>query len=240
MRSTPSATTLSVSTWALGGVRDTDQFGFGFGPDSQYNLTGRLTGLPWYAAQGRRLLHVGLSYSHRFRANDAVRFRQRPEANLSPVRFVDTESVVADGVDLINPELAMVLGPFSLQGEYTRALVNAAQGSDPDFGGFYVYGTYFLTGEHRIYKPKAGVFDRVVPKRNFDGKGGPGAWEVGVRYSLLDLDDAGVSGGELSGLTGAVNWYPNPNTRVMLNYVLADLDNVGDTNIFQARFQIDF
>lgn len=32
-----------------------------------YNLTVRVTGLPWYAEEGARLVHLGLSYSHGIR-----------------------------------------------------------------------------------------------------------------------------------------------------------------------------
>lgn len=227
-------------TWAAGAFRETDDFGQGFGEDSEYNVTARLTALPWYMDKGRQLLHLGFSYSHKFRNNDPVRFRQQPEAHLSPVRFVDTKGFASDGADLVNPEAALVFGPFSLQGEYFHAFVDAPDAGDPEFNGYYVMGSYFLTGEHRRYEAKSGVFSRVKPRHNFDGKGGLGAWEVGLRYSHLDLDDAGIRGGELDDLTVGLNWYLNPNTRVMLNYVFADLDDVGDTNIFQTRFQIDF
>jgi phosphate-selective porin OprO/OprP len=71
-------------------------------------------------------------------------------------------------------------------------------------------------------------------------KGGLGAWEVGVRYSQVDLNDSIVSGGELDDITIGLNWHLNPNVRVMLNYVRADLDDVGDADIFQTRFQVDF
>ena len=47
-------------------------------------------------------------------------------------------------------------------------------------------------------------------------------------------------------MTLGVNWYLNPNTRVMLNYVKADPtldsdgDSDGDADLFGMRFQIDF
>ena len=104
----------------------------------------------------------------------------------------------------------------------------------------YIQGSYFLTGEKRNYKTSSGAFDRVKPKENFRFGGGPGAWEAAVRYSSIDLDDSGVSGGELKDITVGLNWYLNPNTRIMWDYIRADLDDVGDANLFLMRFQVDF
>jgi phosphate-selective porin OprO/OprP len=180
------------------------------GEEDEYNITARVTGLPWYEEKGGRLLHLGVSYSHKFGDGEdgaTVRFRQRPEAHLSPVRFVDTTDISTDGVDLIAPEAALVFGAFSAQGEYFHASVDRANGSDVDFHGFYLYVSYFLTGEHRSYSKNKGAFDRVKPKQNFglDKEKGWGAWEI-----------------------------------AMGNYIFADLDNVGETNIFQLRFQVDW
>jgi phosphate-selective porin OprO/OprP len=226
-------------TWALGAFRETDGFGDGFG-DSEYNVTARATGVPWYGDEGRRVLHLGLSYSHEFRSNDAIRFASKPEAHLSPVDFVDTLDIASDGVDLLNPELALVYGPFSLQAEYTYAAVEATNGPNPDFDGYYAMASYFLTGEHRRYDRSKGAFVRVSPAENFSSTGGWGAWEVALRYSVLDLDDDGISGGELDDWTLGINWYLNPFARIMFNYILADLEHVGDTQIFQTRFQLTF
>ena len=224
------------ATWAVGGFRDVDDFGSGFGEDSLYNLTGRITGLPFYAADGTQLLHVGLSYSHQFRNDDAVRFRSRPESSLYEVRLVDTGSVVADGVDLLSPEVAVVMGPLSLQAEYMQAWVDAA-GDNPRWHGYYAFVSYFLTGESRAYESDKGIFGRIRPRSDFavDGSGW-GAWEVALRYSNLDLEQ---EGGELDDVTLGLNWYLNPNARVMLNYVHADVDGSGDTHILQSRFQVD-
>lgn len=226
-------------TYALGVYRDVDDFGFGFGEDDDYNFTGRITGTPIYADDGRRLVHLGVAYSYQMREG-GVRYRQRPSAHLSPVRFVDTGTIDADSVNLLGLEAAGVLGPVSVQGEYVPTWVDASEAGDPSFQGYYVLATYFLTGESRTYKGAAGTFSRVKPKSNFDGKGGAGAWEVGIRYAALDLEDSGIDGGEMWDLTAGVNWYLNPNVRVMVNYVFADLDQVGEANIFQSRFQIDF
>ncbi|MCH7520959.1 MAG: hypothetical protein IIB42_04535, partial [Candidatus Marinimicrobia bacterium] len=168
-------------TWAAGVFRDTDDFGDGV-EDGNFNITGRVTGLPWYRENGRKLLHLGLAYS--FRSPDETRFRDRPEAHLSPVRLVDTGSFPVDNERRIGTELALVYGPFSFQSEYMRSDVDTDLVGNRDFDAFYAMASYFITGENRAYKRSAGAFDRVKPKRNFSLNGedrGPGAWEVALR-----------------------------------------------------------
>jgi phosphate-selective porin OprO/OprP len=230
-------------TWAIGGFRETDDQAKGFSADSAYNMTMRFTGLPWYENQGRQLVHLGLSYSHKFRHDDQVRFTARPEVNLVP-NFADTKAFVSDGIDLINPEFAAVYGPFAFQAEYTQALVGQPTGKDLNFSGYYLEAAYTLTGEHRQYKDTAGTFTGIKPKRNFDGQGGWGAWEIATRYSALDLDDSTIRGGKLRGFTTGLNWYLNPNMRLMGNYGIADGRTgnklFGDMSIFQVRAQVAF
>jgi phosphate-selective porin OprO/OprP len=226
-------------TWAVGAFRDTDDFGSGEGDN--YNLTGRVTGLPLYENKGEQLVHLGFDYSYRH-FDDDVRIRRRPESHLAG-RLANTDWFPADNANAIGLEGALVYGPASVQAEYITAMVDSSVGGDPDFSGYYIEGSYFLTGEHRRYKTSSGVFDRTKPNKNFLGKDrGPGAWQVAARYSHLDLTDGNINGGELDGFTLGLNWYLNPNTRIMLNYVYADADKLydGDVNIFQTRFQIEF
>ena len=49
-----------------------------------------------------------------------------------PRSIVDTSDILVDDVNLINPELALVYGPFSLQSEYFQALL-AADAADDRF-----------------------------------------------------------------------------------------------------------
>ncbi|MFQ5696902.1 MAG: OprO/OprP family phosphate-selective porin [Myxococcota bacterium] len=230
-------------TWAAGGFYGTNDFASSDtteGNDKQFNATARLTALPWYRDQGARLLHLGLSYSHKFRTRDMLRFRKRPEAHLAAHRLVDTGNVLVDGADLVTPEVALVWGPFSIQAEYTRIFLDAVGMRNSDFEGYYVQASYFLTGEHRRYAPAHGAFSRVSPITDFTLGGGPGAWELAVRYSRIDLDDAGVSGGRLGDLAVGVNWHLNPNVRLMLDYVHSRLASTGDVNLAEGRFQVDF
>ena len=223
--------------WAIGAFRDTDDFGNGFG-ESEYNVTARVTGTPYYADEGAKLLHLGFGYSHQFRSADLISFESTPESHITPIDYVGTGDFPTDGVDIFNPEMALVYGPASLQGEYVLSQVDVA--STANLYGFYVQGSYFLTGEHRNYVRSSGRFDRIRPESDFTPSGGMGAWELAARWSQLDLVDHTVSGGELKDFTAGINWYLNPFTRIMFNYVLADLDNVGKTSVWQTRVQVDF
>jgi phosphate-selective porin OprO/OprP len=224
-----------------------DDFGDFFNDFDNDQITARVAGQPWYHDE-THLLHLGLGYTHLFRDDNdnTLRFRTRPETHITDTRLVNTGSFFADNANKLNPEAAFVFGPFSVQGEYFWVNTDASDVDDPTFTGWYVFGSWFITGESRAYKQSSATFDRVKPKNNFSLKEpGWGAWELAARYSTIDLNDEDIQGGEEYNITGGLNWYLNPNTRIMFNYVYADLKNragVEDDhiNIFEARFQVDF
>lgn len=243
-------------TYAAGVFRNSDAFGDSEGGRSTeggYSYTARITGLPFYEDGGKKLLHTGVSVSAQNAFDNDFRFAARPEMNMADT-FVDTGSFIDAGnvgewATYVNPEIALVWGAFSFQTEYTFANIDLddnTAGSDPDFSGWYAYGSYFLTGEHRKYGMKRGVFGRIKPYQNFDWNGGWGAIELKARYSELDLNDEGINGGRLNDLTLGVTWYLNPNTKVMFDYVHADVDrraialDDGEADLFGMRFQVDF
>lgn len=227
----------SRMTWAAGLFRDTDDTGFDM-DDGGYNLTGRLTGLPWYKNKGQSLLHLGAAYSYR-NPDETLRYRARPETPMTD-RFVDTGAVAADRANLLGLEAAWVAGPVSLQTEYVRANADRTGVSDVDFSAYYAQASYFLTGERRPYSTSSGTFGLVKPKRNFRFGGGPGAWELKARYSTIDLNDKDIRGGELDNLSAGVNWYLNPNMRIMWDYIRTDVDDVGQADILLMRLHAFF
>lgn len=204
----------------------------------EYNVTGRVAVVPYDEDGGRRLVHVGVAASRRSPTGDAVEYSSRPENHLAP-RYVSA-SVAATDVNVFAGEGAVVLGPLSVQGEILQAATNSVDGKDPAFLAYYAFASFFLTGEHRPYSASTGTFGRVKPRSSFDGEGGKGAWEAAARFSHLDLDDAGVTGGRLDDVTVGLNWYLNPNFRWMLDYVHADLEKAGTSNAVLTRFQTDF
>ncbi len=231
-------------SYAAGVFRDTDDGGDA-NAEGNYGLTGRITAVPWYEEDGRRLWHVGASGSYRS-VNDDFRFRTRPEIHLTSTRFLDTGFFPVDNLILTGVESALVLGPVSLQGEYNRADLDSPRFGDLEFDGYYVQGSWVLTGENRSYRMSNGSLGGVRPRNNFRWHGeerGPGAWELAARYSTLDLDDGFIRGGTQDNWTVGLNWYLNPSIRLMFNYVRGDVSNDlydGDLEGFQGRFQIGF
>jgi phosphate-selective porin OprO/OprP len=232
--------------YAVGVFRDTDDFGETHDDDDGNAVTMRLTASPLYASKGFWVGHLGVNYSHRTEPNNMVRYRQRPEFHQAH-RFVNTGHIHSDDQDLLGVEGALVLGPFSVQSEWihswTERNLRAYQMPGLDFDGAYVQGSFFLTGEHRKYKRKDAACSRVKPKNNFclkKGKSGIGAIELVGRYSMIDLNSNDVMGGQMEDMTFGINWYLNPNTRLMFDWVHSDVEDIGDWNGFGVRVQVDF
>lgn len=245
--------------WGLGYFRsNSDPVGDDVGDNFESAITGRVTYLPYYdeATNGERLVHLGLGYSARGADEEQVRFRTQPEARIGAATpnvpfFVDTGPIPADSYQLVGLEAACVCGPFSLQSEYMLAPVDSQNDGSLCFQGWYLVGSWFLTGEHRPYRRDIGVFDRVIPHEEavrYDADKrfacGPGAWEIAVRISQIDLNDGPIQGGELTDFTVGLNWYLNPYLRFTSNYVRAMCDHpVGgesNTDIFATRVGFEF
>ena len=214
--------------------------------DESWALSARAAFAPVRGPSG--LLHTGLAASYRAFDDGRIRFRARPESFLADVFLVDTGAITdVDEVLRYGLEAAAVVGPFSFQSEYIGTNVRRKGGrSNLDFDGWYVYASYSPTGESRPYDGNRGVFERIAPYRPLGGKG-LGAWELGLRYSHLDLSDEDVIGGTQDLITLGLNWYPNFNTRLMANYIrVLDVDRPGRTfdgaqaDIVQIRGQMDF
>ncbi len=219
--------------WNVAFVQEEDNFGIDFSRNP--SITAR------FAAAFRPkgfLLHVGGDYVRRVAEEDGTfRFVERPESHLAP-QFVDTGDFLAERMDMGILEGAVRKGPLSIQGEYVRSFISSEETGDPQFYSFYVYASYFLTGESRPYDTERGSFGRPDPTRVLrDGSGGIGALEVAFRFSRVDLTDQGVDGGVLNDWTAAFNWYPSPETRVMFNAILADRQGAKSVGIFQIRVQ---
>ena len=236
-------------TWWLSGFRaPVDAFGGNVGDNAGYGMAARATAV--VIDDGDAIVHLGGAYSLIYPTTDMARYRSTPEffdtdALLgSTPAFVDTGVIAADHVNLFAGELAATSGAWHAQGELLYAVVDRLAGSSVAFSGVTFQSGWILTGEHRPYDRKNAVLGRVVPCENFGLNGGCGAWEVAARWSYLDLNDAGVNGGQLNNVTAGLNWYLNRYTKLQLNYIHAFLKTPGlgdsDADIVAMRAQIDF
>ena len=251
------------ATWALGTF--TNQTGFDQPPTFVYDHWGldytmRGTYLPWYdePSGGRGLLHTGVDYTYRSAPDNTMNLASRPESAFAP-SVVNMTLTDITNMQVWAAETALVYGPLSLQSEVYYSNLNHLTANSNDFWGGYAFVSYFLTGENRPYNRKMGVFDRVRPYEDFfhvrtcDGSTctGRGAWELAYRFSYIDMLDGLTTKGAgiATDHTFGVNWYLNPFTRVMFNYVHSmDTYNVaagnritgGNLDVFEMRVAMDF
>lgn len=228
--------------WFAGAFRDANGAGDDLNNDSQgeHNLTGRVAGRPWVSESGTEFVHAGLAMSMRNPPNENVQYRSRPEVHTGP-QFVDTGTIAnMDNVFLTGLEGAAVFGPLSFQGEWVMSsLTGQRDAEDYDFDAQSIQASYFLTGENREYDAAGARMDRIKVKKNY-GADGMGAWEVALRYSTIDLNDGDIEGHELDDWTLGLNWYLNPNTRVMFDVVRAERQDLPSIYAFTVRFMVDF
>lgn len=216
--------------------------------DEARDATARFTYAP--VAGAEQVLHVGIAASRRIpdAADDQFRFQTRFENRFSTAQAIDTFAITqVEHVDLVGLEFAGVEGPFSLQGEYVRAMVNRAGGlSDESFDSYYGEVTYALTGESKNYKVTEARFDRILPRHKLSpGTGGWGAWQVAARWSEADLNGQVIRGGLLKDFTLGLRWIPHKHLLFMANYVHAYTDRYAptpndDPELFMLRAQFDF
>jgi phosphate-selective porin OprO/OprP len=240
--------------------------------DTNWEWNGRVSGMPWmesktkflhvgtsgsyinvnnnYLADGSALRSGGISFAHGLN-NNVDRTSISNTGNLTSGN--STTGNQANHLTRFGAESALVYGPFSAQGEYIATNVTGRGYDNETLDGYYGYVTYFLTGESRAYKSKTGAWDRLKPNRNFDMKGGWGAWELAAGYDALDLNTLNIKGGRTSTAKFGVNWYPNSHVRVMANWVHALDINTGqvadarsrsfnnaDLDVIETRVQLDW
>ena len=225
---------------AAAGVNDDTASSAGLG------LGGRVTWTP--IKDKLKLWHVGAAIAReddvravapattRYDARNVPQIAMTPTSLLQNANVSEGEAAMRYGL-----ESAFVYGPFSVQAEYLVADYETASPDttgannggnpnnvDPKITGFYVFGSWFLTGESRPYRAGNGTFDRVKPLKK------SGAWELALRYDFLE-SEYGIGAPPTAGpeetvenqvetYTFGVNYYVNPNIRFMLNLIAHDID----------------
>ena len=236
-------TTESVGAPAPGNSSNNAQQGINrnrYSGNIGYQLVGRATFAPYRDPDGT-VLHTGAwgswrSINNHYNTDGSYRnggwqFVSQPDTNMDRTSWLDTGNLTkgtrgaadwreVDDISMYGLELAGAWGPAHFSAEYMQAQVSGrGYGSEDTLEGYYVYAGYFLTGETRPYDDKKGVWGRVMPKHNFLGGSGWGAWEVAARYDVMDMNTKNIHGGSLGAGTLALNWYLTPRLRFMTNWV---------------------
>ena len=186
--------------------------------------------------KGNTLVHLGLAVLTE-RPDGLVNLGAVPEALPTDIRLVRTGRL-ADVArrDQLGAEAAWKQGPFSIQSEWMQARLSRSAGApEAAFNGWYVAGSWVLSGESRDYKN--GVFKQLQPA------GKAGAWELAMRYSRIRLNSGLIEGGEEHNLTFGLNWYFKDYLRVMADYVMVASERRGiidNPNILDVRAQVAF
>ena len=185
-------------------------------------------------------------------ADYGIQLRDRPMLRVDGTRLIDTGSLNAQNFYTVGGELAANWKNFYVQGEYyaiqldRELLTTVADASGiktrNTFSGGYVQASWVLTGETRVYKMDSATYGAPKVAEPFSlSSGSIGALELKARYSYINLNDnegdvgsalatGAVRGGEEQVMGIGLNWYPNNNIRVMVDYLNVSVDRLGTFN----------
>ena len=231
-------------TGRLVGVVNSQATGVSQPFDSQLGYIGRIAVVP--VRGDNYMVHLGAHGTYVARPADAggpdaaataaryaITFQERPELRVDGTRLISSGAIDALHASEAGLEAAAQYGSLWIEGEAERFRVerrNAPTLSNPRFSGYYVEGSWMLTGEKRRYNANTASFDAPAVDHPFSLEDGTwGALEAALRYSDADLNynqgaagtapaaDA-VRGGDQRIVSGGLNWYLNPIVRFMLEY----------------------
>lgn len=273
------------ATVYLTGAKSHQSFGHGNGGDEQLQLLGRFADRIW--SEGRSNLSIGMSIAHVFYSGNAAgggvqgfNLQDRPQIRVDGTRLISTSTIAAKTADMIAFDLAGNYENFFLGGEWAQFSIDRQCGTitaagnplctsstavidHPTFEGWFVEGSWIITGEARPYTPNSlnnetGGFQSPVPSQPFSLSGGSwGAWELVARYSDTDLNWNGnqtANASRLAGILGGrekifdvgINWYMNRNVKLQIHdsfvkvergSLAAPSNQSQDINILGVRLQ---
>lgn len=247
-----------TATATFSGQKTGSSANHGNGGDENTQVLGRVTERLWtnglsniqIGVSGAKVLNSG-SINGAGGGSQAINLQDRPEVRVDGTRLISTGGVAAKTADMFAVDLGGNIDNFFLGGEYAQFTLDRQCGSitaannavcasstavidHPTFSGWYVEGSWIITGETKAYSPAAinnevGGFNAPVPSRPFSFSGDSwGAFELVARYSNTDLNWhtnqaastsqlAGVLGGQEQVIALGLNWYLNRNVRIMID-----------------------
>ena len=221
--------------WNIGVFTDWLSKGQSFSTHSS-QFAARMGWLPIHT--DKENLHIATNIHLGRPQDDSIRVRSKPEASAAPY-FIDTGKFPSDHSTFLGWEIYYSFGPWMFGTEYRWDKFRSSQKSNPVFKGGELVVSYTFTGESRPYYTESAIYGFAkVNKSVF--KGGPGALDIVLRFSTLDLDDGLIKGGKFWRLSPQVNWYATKNIRLEFMYgygILNRFNMKGATQFFQSRLQ---
>ncbi len=262
---------LDISTAFTGGKTGSPA-NHGSPGDEQTQILGRISDRIWtnglsniqIGMSAAKILYSGATGNGNG-GSQTINFQERPQIRVDGTRLISTGGIAAKTGDLIAFDFEGNLENFYLGAEWAQfsadrqcgttagftggacAVANGGTATTvadhPTFSGWYVEGTWIITGETKPYTASAinnevGGFANPVPSRPFSLAGGSwGAWELTARYASTDLNWhtsqltsnlatsalAGIVGGKEDVVTLGVNWYLNRNVKFTVNDMIVSV-----------------
>lgn len=186
------------------------------------------------------VLHIGAYGTYRIPEalgleNRLVEFRTFPESRVDRRRFVRAEIPNVNHYTTTGVELAYKYKKLLISGEYVFTDLSRYK-MDGDkkvklknatFDGWYATASYMIIGKQREYASDDAEFGPMAINK----KGGN--LEIAARVSNVNLNDfhdakAVITGGNATSYSASLNWYPNRNILIGLNYIFMDNDKYAD------------
>lgn len=176
--------------------------------------------------QPERRLHLGAAF-RRADLGAGIQYRGKPGVAAAD-DFVDTGEFAASSATHFGLEAHYAQGPWSVIAEFASARPDIPNGPDPVFRGYYVLGSWVLTGEQREYDRKTGLLKRIMPKGRW------GAPELVARYAAVDLSSGGIDGGRYDRIEMGGSWWATTRWKFGMLYGHVWLRKDGQTGHTQS------
>jgi phosphate-selective porin OprO/OprP len=239
---------------AFTGAKTGSGAGHGPGGDEQTQLLGRASYRFWNDGPSNAAIGFSgadvLSPGSTAGAYNTLNFQDRPQIRVDGSRLISTGGILAKSAFMYAFDAGVNYNNFFLGGEYAnfdvrrRPTTGLDNADTPNFSGWYIEGSWVLTGEPKTYNVSAtnnevGGFGAPKVATPFSWSGDSwGAWELVARYSKTDLNwngtdapgslyptfQGGINGGEERIVALGVNWYLNNNVKLQLNDLITSVD----------------
>jgi phosphate-selective porin OprO and OprP len=237
--------------------------------DEKTQLLGRLSYRFWSDGASNAMVGVsGATIVSQGGNALGLTFQDRPQIRVSPVRLVSASVANAKDARMYSFDAGANFENFYLGGEYAdfqadRPASSGRLADSPSFSGWYVEGSWVLTGEPKTYtvtsmNNEVGGFGspKVANPFSLDGDSW-GAWEFVARYSDTNLNwnknqaqtattQIGINGGDERILDLGLNWYLNNNVKLQVHDSIVNVNKLNapagtqigqDMNIIGVRLQ---